>query len=143
MDALTTVVAVVLGAHAVLKFVFFALPYSRRRAALDRQYRGRQSATAVSDAASLVVVVIVATLMFLGGRGGVGFLAGLWIGATIIQLYFHRFHEPLDDRTAPTEPTSPIKTMSYAIQARPWAAWRELTVFTVLVVASIVAIAMQ
>jgi hypothetical protein len=141
VDVLTTVVAVVLGAHAVLKFGFFALPYARRRAALDRQYAGRRTATAVSDAVSLAIAVIVAALMLISGRDGVGFLAGLWVGAVVIQVYFHRFHEPLDDRTAPAEPGSPIKTMSYAIQARPWAAWRELAVFTALVAASVIAIA--
>ncbi len=143
MDVLTTVVAIALGAHALLRFAFFALPYARRRAALDRSYEGRRTATAVPDAVSLVLVVVVAAVMFLGGRGGVGFLAGLWVGAVVIQVYFHRFHEPLDARTAPSEPLSPIKTMSYAIQANPWAAWRELALFTVLVAASIVAIAVR
>jgi hypothetical protein len=143
MEVITTVVAVVLGAHAVIKLAFFALPYARRRAALDRQYAGRRTATAVSDVVLLVIAVIVAVLMLLGGRGGVGFLGGLWVGATLIQVYFHQFHEPLDDRTAPAEPTSPIKIMSYAIQAQPWLAWREMGVFAALVVAGVIAIAMQ
>jgi len=143
MDTVTAVVAIALGAHVVLKFLFFAAPYARRRAALDRQYEGRRTGTAVLDAISLVIVIVVSVLMFIGDRGGVGFLAGLWVGATLIQLYFHRFHQPLDERTAPAPPDSPIKTMSYAIQARPWAAWVEVAILTALVIASVVAFALS
>lgn len=68
------------------------------------------------------VVTTVVAVLFIGSRGGLRLLAGLWVGETLIQLYFHRFHEPLDQQTAPPAPESPIQTMSYAIQAQPIAA---------------------
>ncbi len=46
LDNIATVVAVILGVHAVGKFAFFALPYARRRAAVDKQYAGRATPAA-------------------------------------------------------------------------------------------------
>ena len=140
MGTAAVVVAVVLGAHALIKFAFFMLPYRRRRADLDRAYRGRLSATRVSDRVSLLVVVAVAVVVFVAGVQVPSFLIGLWCGATLIQLYFHEFHEPLTPDAAPPGPAGPIKTMSYAIQASPWRPWRELAVYTGLVVAAFIAL---
>jgi hypothetical protein len=63
----------------------------------------------------------------------VSFLGGLWIGATLIQLYFHRFHEPLLPSQMPPPAVSPIKMMSYAIQAAPARPWREMLLMTALI----------
>ncbi|WP_220449277.1 hypothetical protein, partial [Nonomuraea mesophila] len=52
----------------------------------------------------------------------------------LTQLFFHRFNRPLEPDKAPSPPASPIKSMSYAIQAGPVLAWRELLVQTVLLV---------
>jgi hypothetical protein len=72
-----TVLVALLGVHA--------LPYRKRRSALDKSYGDRPSATTTSD----TVVVLFS------------FLSGVWIGATLIQLYF-QFHVPVpEDRAAP------------------------------------------
>jgi len=133
------VIAVVLGLHAVLKFAFFLLPYRRRRSELDRSYRGRLTATRVQDTVSLVVVIAVVAALFAAGVQPPSFLIGLWCGATLIQVYFHEFHDPLGSSEAPPEPAGPIKTMSYAIQAAPARAWREMALFSVLMLAGIAA----
>lgn len=140
METAAVVVAVVLGLHILVKFSFFVLPYQRRRADLDRAYGDRLSATRVSDLVSLMVVIVVAVVLFVAGVHVPSFIIGLWCGATLIQLYFHEFHDPLTRETAPPEPAGPIKTMSYAIQASPWRPWRELALIAGLVVASFVAL---
>jgi hypothetical protein len=55
-------------------------------------------------------------------------------------MVLHRFHEPLGDKHAPPPVVSPIKMMSYAIQAKPSRPWRELLVFAILVIWSLVLI---
>lgn len=141
VHTVTTAVVTLLGVHILLKFCFFALPYARRRAALDKSYGDKPSATDVSDWILLGITVALAVLVFFNGVEGVSFLAGLWIGATLIQLYFHRYHQPVPaDRAAPPR-TSPLKEMSYAIQAAPWRPWPQLLTLTILVACSLVAIA--
>jgi hypothetical protein len=131
LRTVTTVLVAALGVHALLKFVFFALPYRKRRAALDKSYGDKPSAT-TTDTVVLVFTIAVAGLMLWRGIEAVSFLGGLWIGATLIQLYFHEFHVPVPpDRAAPPV-VSPIKSMSYAIQDSPWRPWRELLTLTVL-----------
>ncbi|HME74201.1 MAG TPA: hypothetical protein VKI00_00630 [Mycobacterium sp.] len=140
LNTIATIVAIVLGVHIVVKFAFFALPYQRRRAALDKQYGVKPYATSGSDVVLMVVVAAIATLIVWRGIESVSFLAGLWIGATLIQLYFHQFHTPVPaDRAAPAE-RSPLKEMSYAIQANPWRPWPQMLALTVLVAISFVAL---
>jgi hypothetical protein len=141
MQTVATVLAVVLAVHILIKFAFFALPYSRRRAALDRAYGRRLSATATSDVVSLVAVALLTLILFVAGVHAVSFLIGLWIGATLVQLYFHRFHEPPPPSQTPRPPIGPIKLMSYAIQATPWRPWPEIGALTILVVISLIALA--
>jgi hypothetical protein len=130
-----------LGVHALVKFAFFfVLPYRRRRAALDRAYGDRPTATRVSDRVLMGIAIGLAALLLRRGAEPVGLLGGFWIGATLVQLYFHRFHEPLTPEEAPPPVVSPIKTMSYAIQAAPGRPWRELLVMTALVVWALVRI---
>jgi hypothetical protein len=141
VNTITTVVVALLGVHVLAKFAFFALPYARRRAALDKSYGHKPSATTVSDWVVLGFTVALGTLLLVRGVEAVSFLAGLWIGATLIQLYFHRYHQPVPaDRAAPAE-TSPLKEMSYAIQAAPWRPWPQLLILTILVVWSLVLLA--
>jgi hypothetical protein len=86
----------------------------------------------------MAFTVVVAALLLWRGVEGVGFLGGLWIGATLIQLYFHQFHRPVPPERAAPPPTSPLKEMSYAIQDAPWRPWPQLLMLTVLVVFSLV-----
>lgn len=78
-------------------------------------------------------VVALCALLLCRGVEAVSFLGGLWIGATLIQLYFHRFHTPVPADRAARPPTSPLKEMSYAIQADPWKPWPQLMILTGLV----------
>ena len=140
LNTVTTVVVALLGVHIIVKFAFFALPYRKRRAALDKSYGAKPSATNTSDVVTLGFTVVLAALLLWRGIEAVSFLGGLWIGATVIQLYFHRFHHPVPaDRAAPPQ-TSPLKEMSYAIQDSPWRPWPQLLVLAMLVVWSLVLI---
>jgi len=135
------ILAVLLGLHALVKFAFFfVLPYAARRKALDRAYGDKPSATRTADALLLAMTVVIAGVMLWRGIEATSFLGGLWIGATLIQLYFHRFHEPLAADEAPPPIVSPIKMMSYAIQAAPRRPWREMLFFAALVVWALVLI---
>jgi len=108
---------------------------------LDKQCGNKPYATSASDVVLLVVVAAIATLIVWRGIESVSFLAGLWIGATLIQLYFHQFHTPVPtDRAAPAE-RSPLKEMSYAIQANPWRPWPQMLALTILVAISFVVLA--
>ena len=49
LDGVSTVLAGLLGVHIIAKFMFFALPYRRRRAALDKSYGFKPPATSTSD----------------------------------------------------------------------------------------------
>jgi hypothetical protein len=138
LDSITTVVIALLGVHIIVKFAFFALPYRTRRAALDKSYRDQASATSTTDWVLLGFVVALCVLLLCRGVEAVSFLGGLWIGATLIQLYFHRFHTPVPAERAAPPPTSPLKEMSYAIQANPWKPWPQLVILTVLVVWNLV-----
>jgi hypothetical protein len=133
LNTITTVLVALLGIHALAKFVFFTLPYRRRRAALDKSYGAEPSATTTSDTLVLLFTIVVAVLLLCRGVEAVSFLGGLWVGATLIQLYFHEFHAPVPAERAAPPRVSPIKEMSYAIQASPWRPWRELLTLTVLI----------
>ncbi len=141
VNTIATVAVVVLGLHIITKFAFFALPYRRRRALLDKQYGGKASATTTSDLVLMAFTVAIAALVLWRGADPVGFLGGLWIGATLIQLYFHRFHRPVARERAAPPPTSPLKEMSYAIQDAPWRPWPQLLTLAVLVLFSLAQLA--
>ena len=133
LNTITTVLVGLLGVQALAKFVFFTLPYRRRRAALDKSYGDKPSATITSDTVMLLFTIALSGLLLWRGVEAVSFLGGVWIGATLIQLYFHEFHAPVaQDRAAPPV-VSPIKSMSYAIQDSPWRPWRELLTLTVVI----------
>ncbi len=139
-DTVLAFVLTLLGLHVLVKFAFFfVLPYRLRRAALDRAYGNRQSATAVSDLVLLIVAVALGGILMLReGRDPISVLGGFWVGATLTQLFFHRFHDPMSEGRSPAPGASPIKLMSYAIQDRPARAWPELMAMTLFVIASLV-----
>ncbi len=139
LDTITTVVVVLLGVQVIAKFAFFALPYRRRRAVLDKQYGDQPSATNTSDVILMAVTVAIAVLLVWRGVEAVSFLGGLWVGATLIQLYFHNFHLPVPQHRAAPPQTSPLKQMSYAIQDAPWRPWPQMLTVMVLVGYSLIA----
>jgi hypothetical protein len=128
------VVVLVLSAYSVAKFLFFTLDYPRRRAAVDRQYAGRAAPGLGPDLALLALATGLGAALLLTGSEPIAFLGGMFVGATLIQLFFHSFREPVPlDHEAP-EPVSPLKRMSYAIQDRPGRALKEMLVMTALIV---------
>jgi hypothetical protein len=128
--------------YAFAKFaVLFLLSYDRRRAMLDKAYRDKASATKASDIGLLALVFVLVVLLYIRGIEHVSFLTGLLVGMTLIQLYFHRFSVALTSEEAPPAPTSPIKIMSYAIQARPARPWKELLTIAILLGVSLAGIA--
>lgn len=138
MEKALIIILVAYSVHALIKPIFFfALPYRTRRAALDKSYDGRASATRTSDTVLLLLCLLLAGLLWARGADPLSFLVGLLVGMTLIQLFFHRFsEEPPEERQAPA-PTSPIKQMSYAIQDRPGRAWKELLLISVLLLWSL------
>lgn len=142
MDQLLIIILFVYGLHALLKPLFFILlSYDRRRHALDRAYAARTSATRIGDEFLLLLCLLIVALLIGRGVEQLSFLAGLLVGMTLIQLFFHRFAKPLaEDRAAPL-PVSPIKQMSYAIQDQPLRAWKELLLIFLLVGWSLIELA--
>lgn len=133
MDTLLVALLAIYSIFALLKPAFFAvLPYPKRRVMLDRSYAGRRSATGRSDLVLLLFCLVLVALLARRGAEPVSFLTGLLVGMTLIQVYFHRYSAPLADDEAPPPPASPIKTMSYAIQAAPGRGWVELAIIAVL-----------
>lgn len=74
-------------------------------------------------------------MLFVTDMQGLSFITGLIVGMLLIQIFFHRFDKPLPPEQAPPEsPAPPRKLMSYAIQAGPCLAWREIILMTALFV---------
>jgi hypothetical protein len=122
-------------AYALLKFFdFFYQSYDRRIDAIRSAYANDARAIKAFDSVVLILMVVLVVLLFWSGVEYLSFTTGLLVGSTLIQVYFHRFCEPLPPDKAPEPPVSAIKLMSYAIQANPEKPWRELAFLTVLFV---------
>ena len=123
-------------AYSLIKFlVFFFVKYDTRRKLLDGSYEGKTSATKTSDIFLLVGVLILLALLFASGViNYISFITGLFAGMVLIQTYFHSFSKPLTPEESPEPPVSPIKLMSYAIEANPGLAWKQLIIITVLLI---------
>jgi len=130
--------------YALLKFFeFFFRSDEAKMEGLRRVYRDGGRAIKLFDNVILVVMVIFVVLLFLSGAEHLSFTTGLLVGMTIIQVYFHRFSDPLPPEKMPEPPLTPLKLMSYAIQASPGKAWRELALMTVLFVWALYMLATQ
>ena len=114
-------------------FVFFFIKYDKRRNLLDKSYNGKAHATGVQDIFLLIMVLIIIGLLFISGQTEyISFVSGLFAGMVLIQLYFHSFSKTLPLEKSPEPPISPIKMMSYAIEANPERAWKELVIITII-----------
>ncbi len=91
----------------------------------------------------LAFMLVLLGLLFWGGVEYVSFTTGLLVGMTIIQVYFHRFSEPLPPEKSPAAPITALKMLSYSIQANPGRAWRELTLMTILFLWAVFMLATQ
>lgn len=122
--------------QVVIKFyVFFFVKYDVRKKQLDKSYGNKACATKTTDYVLLAICALLVTLLFFSENlEYLSFITGLYVGATLIQLYFHQYSNelPLPDKKAPKEPLSPIKLVSYSIQAFPKRPWKELVFLTIL-----------
>src|SRR2546425_1243689 len=82
---------------------------------LRRVYAG--SMVRVFDDVMLVVMIVVVAATTWSGLHVLSFTSGLLVGMTLIQIFFHRFDQPLTEEWAPAAPVTPLKLMAYAIQS--------------------------
>jgi len=122
-------------AYALLKFFdFFFLSYETRIARIREAYLDGGRQIRLFDNVVLLLMLVLVALLVATSVEYLSFTTGLLVGMTIIQVYFHRFSDPLPSEKSPEPPVSAIKLMSYAIQASPGRAWRELVFMTALFV---------
>lgn len=127
-----------------MKFaVGFLLPYRTRIARIARYYEHDGRIISIYDTVTLAIIVALVLLLFLTEMRELSFITGLVVGMLIIQIFFHRFDQPLTPEMQPESSAPPRKVMSYAIQARPGLAWREIIVMTVLFVWALYALIAQ
>ena len=110
----------------------FLVPYQMRIARIATYYRRDGRIISIYDSVTLVIIVALVVLLFLTGMQDLSFITGLIIGMLIIQVFFHRFDKPLAPEQSPESGAAPRKVMSYATQAQPGLAWREILVMTAL-----------
>ena len=120
--------------YALLKFFeFFFRSEETKRKGLDTVYvKGGGAVVKIFDNVMLAFTLVLLGLLFWGGVEYVSFTTGLLVGMTLIQVYFHRFSEPLPPEKSPQPPVTALKMLSYSVQANPGRAWRELALMTSL-----------
>jgi hypothetical protein len=119
--------------QGLVKFaVGFLVPYPTRIRRIASYYQRGGRIISIYDTVTLVIIVVLVVLLFLTGVHELSFITGLVVGMLVIQIFFHRFSEPLPEDKAPESSAPPRQTMSYAIQAHPGLAWREIVMMTVL-----------
>jgi hypothetical protein len=119
--------------QGLVKFaVGFLVPYPIRIRRIASYYQRGGRIISIYDTATLVIIVVLVALLFATGMHELSFITGLIVGMLVIQIFFHRFSEPLPTDEAPESSAPPRKVMSYAIQAHPGLAWREITLMTAL-----------
>jgi hypothetical protein len=113
--------------YGLLKFVeFFLRSDAKKLAGLRRGYAPGSKVVPVFDDVVMVLMVGVVAALFAVGADARSFAAGLLVGSTLIQTFFHRFNVEVRAGFEPPPPVTPLKQMAYAIQASPQRAWREL-----------------
>jgi hypothetical protein len=128
-----TIAPILFCIQGLVKFaVGFLVPYDTRIKRISSYYERDGRIISIYDTATLVIIVVLVVLLFLTEMQDLSFITGLVVGMLIIQIFFHRFDKPLDPEQAPESGAPPRKIMSFAIQAQPARAWREIVVMTVL-----------
>lgn len=133
MSIVLTIVLIAFCVQGLVKFaVGFLVPYQTRINRIATYYRRDGRIISIYDSVTLVIIVALVILLFLTDMQDLSFITGLIVGMLIIQIFFHRFDKPLATEQAPESAAPPRKVMSYAIQAQPGLAWREILVMTAL-----------
>ena len=133
MSVLLTIVLIAFCIQGLVKFVAgFLVPYRTRIARIATYYERDGRIISIYDSVTLVIIVALVVLLFLTDMQELSFITGLVVGMLIIQIFFHRFDQSLSPERAPESGSPPRKVMSFAIQADPRLAWREIVVMTAL-----------
>ena len=86
-------------------FEFFFRDEATKMKGLSTVYvKGGGAVVKVFDNGMLILMLIFLGLLFAGGVEYVSFTTGLLVGMTIIQVYFHRFSDPLPPEKSPAPP---------------------------------------
>ena len=133
MSTVLTIALILFCIQGLVKFaVGLLVPYDTRIKRISSYYERDGRIISIYDTATLVIIVVLVVLLFLTEMQDLSFITGLVVGMLIIQIFFHRFDKPLAPEQAPESGASPRKIMSFAIQADPALAWREIVVMTFL-----------
>lgn len=133
MSVALTIVLIAFCVQGLVKFaVGFLVPYDTRIKRISSYYVRDGRIISIYDTVTLTVIVVLVVLLFLVDMQELSFITGLVVGMLIIQIFFHRFDKPLVPEKTPESGAPPRKIMSFAIQAQPGLAWREIIVMTVL-----------
>lgn len=133
MTTALTILLIAFCVQGLVKFaVGFLVPYHTRIKRIAAYYERDGRIISIYDSVTLAIIVALVVLLSVTGIQELSFITGLIVGMLIIQIFFHRFSDPLSPDRAPESPSPPRKLMSYAIQANPGLAWREIIVMTAL-----------
>ncbi len=133
MSVVLTILLIAFCVQGLVKFaVGFLVPYQTRINRIATYYRRDGRIISIYDSVTLVIIVALVVLLLLTDMQELSFITGLVVGMLIIQIFFHRFDKPLAPEQEPESGAPPRKIMSYAIQADPALAWREIVVMTAL-----------
>ena len=118
MSVVLTIVLIAFCIQGLVKFaVGFLVPYRTRIARIATYYEHDGRIISIYDSVTLGIVAAAVVLLFLTEMQELSFITGLIVGMLVIQIFFHRFSEPLDPEQAPESPAL---------------AWREIVVMTAL-----------
>jgi hypothetical protein len=121
--------------QGLVKFaVGFLVPYPTRIRRIASYYESGGRVISIYDTVTLILIAVLVVLLFLTQVHYLSFITGLIVGMLTIQIFFHRFSRVLPAEQMPETPAPPRKLMSYAIQATPGLAWREIVLMTALFV---------
>ena len=138
MTVALTILLILFCVHGLFKFAAgLLLPYERRIKQISSYYEKDSKVISTYDNVMLAVIVVIVVLLFLTDVHHLSFVAGLVVGMLTIQVFYHRFNQVLPAEKAPAPPVTPNKLNSFAVQASPSLAWREILFMTVLLVWSL------
>ena len=121
--------------HGLFKFtVGFLVLYERRIKQISSYYEKDSKVIGAYDTVMLVLIVLIVVVLFATGVQHLSFIAGLIVGMLLIQVFYHRFNKVLPPEKAPTPPVAANKLTSFAIQAEPHLAWREIIFMAALLI---------
>jgi hypothetical protein len=133
MSVALTILLIAFCIQGLMKFaVGFLVGYQTRINRIASYYAREGRIISIYDSVTLVIIVALVVLLFQTDMQELSFITGLIVGMLVIQIFFHRFDKQLAPEQSPESGAAPRKVMSYAIQADPKLAWREIVIMTAL-----------